>query len=53
MTEKVAGRIQIKFLYGESFSNKWLQENGDIEIVEIKTLTNGEDDGLLVIYRKE
>ena len=53
MTEQVAGCIQIKFLYGESFSNKGLQENGDIEIVEIKTLTNGEDDGILVVYRSE
>lgn len=53
MTEQVAGGIQVKFLYGESFINKWLQENGDIEIVEIKTLNRDEDDGVLVVYRLE
>jgi len=53
MTEQVAGCIQCKFLYGESFINNWLKENGDIEIVEIKTITSELDDGILVVYRLE
>lgn len=35
MTEQVAGCLQIKFLWGEKLINKWLQENGDLEIVNI------------------
>ncbi|MDG5787798.1 hypothetical protein QA612_09830 [Evansella sp. AB-P1] len=53
MTEhaEIAAFLQVKFLYGESFINDWLQNNGDVEIVEIKVISNVED-GVLIVYRK-
>lgn len=53
MTEhaEIAGFLQVKFLYGEGNINKWLQENADLEIVEMKPLLRNEIDGVMIVYR--
>lgn len=50
---EVAGCIQVKILFGEELINKWLQDNADLEIIEIKFAATEDSEGVLIIYRKE
>lgn len=55
MTEhaEIAGCLQIKICYSENDANRWLQENGDMEVVEIKLASNATYEAIMIIYRIE
>jgi hypothetical protein len=54
---EVAGCIQIKIFYSETEVNKWLTENADVEVVDIKlsglNTYDCADEVIMIIYRKE
>ncbi|WP_416729237.1 hypothetical protein [Fictibacillus sp. JL2B1089] len=54
---EVAGCIQIKILYSENEVNKWLSENAEVEVVDIKitglNTYDCSDESIMIIYRKD
>lgn len=53
MTEhaEIAGFLQVKICGSEAETNEWLQENGDLEIVEIKFAGSKAFKAIMIIYR--
>ncbi|WP_169824059.1 hypothetical protein [Anaerobacillus alkalidiazotrophicus] len=53
MTEhaEIAGFLQVKICDSEAETNDWLQENGDLEIVEIKFAGSKTYKAIMIIYR--
>ncbi|WP_169819271.1 hypothetical protein [Anaerobacillus arseniciselenatis] len=53
MTEhaEIAGFLQVKICDSEADTNEWLQENGDLEIVEIKFAGSETYKAIMIIYR--
>lgn len=55
---EIAGNIRIEILYSEGAVNNWLQNNGDVEVVDIKLSTSPYDveevqETIMIVYRKE
>lgn len=62
MVEEVAGNIATKVFHGEQQLNAWLEENGEVEVMDIQLASRfyvKENDELdttpmiMVVYRKE